>query len=348
MKPLVLACLLCIATPAATTADNAPRFERFAFESVEMAVPVKIILYAPDRDSAKRAADAAFDRIRQLNGILSDYDSKSELRRLCETAGSGRAVPVGDDLWRVLTAAQVFSKQSDGAFDITVGPVVRLWRRARRQRRLPSADRLRTARQLVGHQLVAMDPKTRSVRLARAGMRLDLGGIAKGYATDEALAVLQKHRITRALVDAGGDIRLGDPPPDRRGWRIGVAPLDAKAGASLHLWLSNCAVATSGDAWQFVEIRGVRYSHIVDPRTGLGLTDHSSVTIVAPDGITADALASAVSVLGPDKGIALADRTAGVAALVVRAPQGKTERYESQRWKKLPVARLQAAGPSER
>ena len=165
-------------------------------------------------------------------------------------------------------------------------------------------------------------------------MQLDLGGIAKGYAVDEALAVLAAADVTRALVDAGGDMRLGDPPPGKPGWRIGVAPLEADGPPSRRLSLSGVAVASSGDAWQYIEIDGTRYSHIVDPRTGLALTDHSSVTVVAPDGITADALASAVSVLGPEQGLKLIDATPGTAALIVRAPHGKVEMYRSRRWGK--------------
>jgi len=343
MRPSLHPCLIlaALAATAATAADvpKAPKLQRFAFDRIEMAVPVRIILYAPDQASANHASEGAFDRIRQLNGILSDYDSQSELSRLSKTAGTGRAVPVSEDLWRVLSAAQAVSEQSHGAFDATVGPIVRLWRRARRQRQMPSTERRERARQRVGYRLLTLEPNTHAVRLDREGMKLDLGGIAKGYAVDEAFKVLQKHGIRRALVDAGGDIRLGDPPPDRDGWRVGVAPLEVAAKPSRYLSLSGCAVATSGDAWQYVEIMGRRYSHIVDPRTGLGLTDHSSVTVVAPDGTTADALASAVSVLGPEKGLKLIEDTPGAAALIVRAPDGKLQTHESARWKKLPVVK---------
>ena len=303
-----------------------------------MAVPVKIVLYAPDAATATRAAKAALARIHQLNSILSDYDPKSELRRLCDTAAAGNGVPVSDDLWRVLHHARTASRSSDGAFDVTVGPVVRLWRRARRRRTLPSPERLDSARLLVDYRLVRLDPKRHAVELLKPGMRLDLGGIAKGYALDEALRVLKKTGTNRAMIDAGGDIVLGDPPPGRPGWRIGVAPLEADGPPSRVLVLSDVAVATSGDRWQFVEIGGRRYSHIVDPRTGMALTDHGSVTVVAPDGITADALASAVSVLGPEKGLKLIESTPGAAAFIVRAPEGKIETYQSSGWKKLPAA----------
>lgn len=318
-------------------ADNSD-LKRFEFVRPEMAVPVKLVLYCMDADTANRAADAAYERAKELNRILSDYDPQSELSRLSSTSGEGRAVPVSEDLWKVLSRSQEISERSGGAFDVTVGPAIRLWRRARRQDEFPSAQRLEEARQRVGYDLVRLDSQRRAVELTRAGMRLDLGGIAKGYVIDEMLAVLHGQGLDRALVDAGGDVGLGSPPPGKTGWRIAVGSLDPKEKPTVFLSLSNCGVATSGDAWQFVELDGRRYSHIIDPRTGIGLTDHSSVTVVAPDAMTADALASAVSVLGPCEGTRLANAMPAVAALVVRAPDGKVETYASCRWKELPKA----------
>jgi thiamine biosynthesis lipoprotein len=325
--------------------------KRFSFERVEMAVPVRIVLYAPDERSASTAATAAMDEIHRLNGVFSDYDARSELRRLCETAAEGRAVPVSEDLWTVLRASQRIARQSDGAFDVTIGPVVRLWRRARRQHELPSEGRLAEARRAVGYELIRLLPERKAVELQAEGMRLDLGGIAKGYAIDAALDVLRRHGIPRALVDAGGDVRVGDPPPGQSGWHIRVAtgneptgdepsphPREGLAGL-LVLNLANAAVATSGDAWQSVEIDGVHYSHIVDPRTGVGLTDRSTVTVVAPSGMLADALASAVSVLGPEKGIALVDSHEGTAVRVVRASGGEPEIRHSRSWEQIPRIR---------
>ena len=336
MGRLMVVWLLGIGTSAAAAGE--PELGRFQFTRTEMAVPIKIVLYAPDGAAASRAAEAAFSRIHQLNAILSDYDPQSELRRLGRAAAEGKAVPVSEDLWRVLSQAQALSRRSEGAFDVTVGPVVRLWRRARRRHQLPSAQRLQSARELVGYRLIRLDSRQRAVELLKPGMKLDLGGIAKGYAVDEALAVLRKLGINRALVDAGGDIVLGDPPPGRSGWRIGVARLQSDGPPSRVILLSRAAIATSGDTWQYVEIDGRRYSHVVDPRTGMGLTDHSSVTIVAPNGILADALASAVSVLGPKEGLELIEKTPECAALIVRAPQGKSEAHRSTRWRKLHIA----------
>jgi len=312
--------------------------KRFQFSQVEMAVPIKLVFYATDDQSANGAAKAVFDRFRQLNRILSDYDPDSELNRLCRSAGTGAAIPVSEELWTVLTVAQQIAQQSEGAFDVTVGPVVRLWRRARRQKELPPPSLLADARQLVGFRLLELVSDRRAVILLKPGMRLDLGGIAKGFAIDEGLLVLRRHRIGRAMIYAGGDIGLGDPPPDRPGWTVGVGLLDADGPPTHTLCLSNCCVATSGDMWQFVVIDGIRYSHIVDPRTGLGLTDRCSVTVVGPEGIRADALATAVAVLGPEKGLKLIDAIPATAALVIRSSAGVVQTSRSSHWKTLRTA----------
>ncbi len=305
-----------------------------------MAVSVRVVLYSADEQAATAAAKAAFARVRQLNGIMSDYDETSEVRRLCDAAVR-KAVRVSPDLWKVLEHAQHASEVSGGAFDVTVGPVVRLWRRARRQRELPSPEALKKARELVGYKYVKLDPKRETVELLKKGMRIDLGGIAKGYAMDEALAVLEKRGIARAMVEAGGDMRLGDPPPGRAGWRVGILPLDDPDGPPLsYLELSRVAVSTSGDMIQYVEIGGKRYSHVVDPRTGMALTDHCRVMVVGPSGMAADAITKAVAVLGPKDGLKLIDQTPGLAAMVTRAPGGKIEQYESSRWKELRQVQL--------
>jgi len=322
-------------------AKNQAALRRFEFTQIEMAVTVKIVLYSPDADAATIAAQDAFARIHVLNGILSDYDPESELRRLCDTAGEGKAIRVSAELWKVLEHAQHVSRQSDGAFDVTVGPVVRLWRRARRQKQLPSAQALRQAEELVNYKNIRLDADRRAVELLKKGMQIDLGGIAKGYAMDEAVAVLQRHGITRVLVEAGGDMRLGDSPPGRPGWRVGIPPLENPQGEPLsYLELAHVAVSTSGDIVQYVEIGGTRYSHIIDPRTGMALTDHCRVMVVGPTGISADAITKAVGVLGPEKGLKLIDTTPGMAAMVARAPQGRIENYQSSRWKDLPQVRI--------
>jgi thiamine biosynthesis lipoprotein len=203
-------------------ADEVARYE---FAQPHMGTEFVVRLYAATEADAEAAAEAAFARIAELDGRLSDYQSESELSRLSRSSGGDEAVRVSDDLWIVLSAARRFSEASDGAFDVTVGPYVRLWRRARRTGQLPTSERLAQAREAVGYRFIELDAADQSVRLVRPNMRLDLGAIAKGYAADKALAVLRNHGIPRALVSGGGDMAIGDPPPGEPGWRIAIAPL---------------------------------------------------------------------------------------------------------------------------
>jgi thiamine biosynthesis lipoprotein len=313
--------LLLVALGAA--ADE-PSLQRFSFTEPHMGTRFKIIVYAPDEATANKASQAAFARIAELDGIMSDYRPSSELMQLCKKAG-GDPVKVSDDLFRVLTQAQAVSELSGGAFDVTVGPVVRLWRRARKVKEMPDDRELAAALALVGYRNIRLDPKAQTVQLLKAGVQLDLGGIAKGYAGDAAQEVLKKHGVTRALVAAGGDIVVSDPPPDARAWKIGIAPLeDPDAEPKHYLLLKNAAVSTSGDAEQFVEIGGKRYSHIVDPRTGLGVVGRMSVTVVARRGLDSDPLTKIAAVLGPEKGLPLIEKWEGASAFMVR----KTDKGE--------------------
>ena len=319
-----------LAAGCATPSRESPPLSRFEFTRPQMGLPFRIVLYAPDTNTANAAAEAAFACISQLNDSFSDYDADSELSRLSRTAGEDRAIPVSADLWTVLERSQALAKKTDGAFDVTVGPVVNLWRKARREKQLPRADRLAEALAAVGWRKLELDARAHTAKLLVPEMRLDLGAIAKGYAVDQALKVLRAHGVARALVAGGGDMAVSDAPPGKPGWRIEVAPLDVtNAPPARFVVLRNRALATSGDVFQHVEIDGVRYSHIVDPKTGMGLTDHSLVTVIARDCTTADSLATAVSVLGPAKGLRLVDQFPQVVAHVVRRPGATIEVRES-------------------
>ena len=293
-----------------------------------MGIEARIILYAPDGQTATSAAKSAFDRMVRLDEVMSDYWPESELMRVCRTGESGNAVSISDDLFRVLTRAQSLSAATNGAFDVTVGPVVQLWREARQSGELPEADAVAEAQASVGWEHLDLHPRNQTVAFGQPGMRLDLGGIGKGFAADEAMAVLVDQGISSCLVELGGDMLLGQPPPDAPAWRIAVQLENEAAHPSL-IELANVGVATSGDTEQFVEIAGRRYSHIVDPRTGLGLTNRIAVTVIAPDATTADALASAISVLGPEDGLALLRHFKGASALVeIRTDHG-VDRFAS-------------------
>lgn len=315
---------------ASTGADDGS-LTRFRDVRPAMGSAFEIVLYAPDAATAERAFDAAYRRVQELNQIFSDYDPDSEARRLCRLAPMDQPVPISPELAHVLQYSLALSEKTHGAFDVTVGPLSRLWRRARRTGELPSDERLDAARAAVGYQHVQLDVENAKVQLTAADMRLDFGAIAKGYASDQALAVLRSLGIHRALVNGGGDLTLGDPPPDAEGWRVAVAPLEADTRPTCVLFLSNCSVATSGDAWQFVEIDGVRYSHIVDARTGLGIDRRSSVTVLAPDGMVADAWASVVSLLGSQRGLALIETVPDVECqMIVVGPEGHQVQRSSQ------------------
>ncbi len=283
-----------------------------------MGVPFRIVVYATDQSAANKALDMAYQRIKELNDIYSDYDPNSELSRLSRSSGRKTPVPVSHELLDILQVSDEISRQSNGAFDVSVGPYVRLWRRTRRQKQLPDSDRMEAARNSVGYQFIEVNPKQQTIGLLRENMRLDLGGIAKGYAADEAMKVLQEHGINSALIDASGDLLVSEPPPNTSAWTIGIAALKTPEGEPTQfLKISNVAVATSGDAYQFVEIDGTRYSHIVNPKTGMGLTTHSSVTVVAPTATLADAWASAVSVMGPKTGLRVIASQPKISALVL-------------------------------
>lgn len=310
-----------------------PAPTRFEFSQVHMGTRFRIVLYAPDAATATRAAQAAFHRIAELDQVMSDYRPDSELMHLCRRAG-GPPVKVSEDLFRVLAKSQEVARQSSGAFDITVGPVVRLWRRARRQHELPDPESLSEALRLVGYKNLRLDSSRRSALLLKRGMMLDLGGIGKGDAADQALLVLKKYGIQAALVAGGGDIAVGASPPEPDkpgGWRIGIAPLGSPgAPPTRFVYLHDAGISTSGGAEQHVEIGGIRYSHIIDPRTGKALTGRSSVTVIGPDDITADALATAISVMGPRQGIKLVQSLPGTGVLIMQQVENNLKTFESR------------------
>jgi thiamine biosynthesis lipoprotein len=256
--------------------------ERFEGVEPHMGTLVRITIYSKEASPMR----AAFGRIAELDEKLSDYKADSELNRLCRT--HDQAVNISEDLFHVLEASEKLSRLTDGAFDVTIGPVTHLWRLGK----TPNAETM--AR--VGWRNLVLDRKHRTAELKLAGMQLDLGAIAKGYAADEALKTLRGLGVTRALIAVSGDIAAGDAPPGARGWRVGLEP------AGGEIILRNGAVSTSGDTEQFRQIDGVRYSHIIDPKTGLGLTSAIAVTVVARRGLDADPIATAVSVMGEERG----------------------------------------------
>jgi thiamine biosynthesis lipoprotein len=308
---------------AAPNIAAGPGLEKFEAVEPHMGTLVRVTVYTANEQAARDAFRAAFDRIRELDRILSDYKPDSELNQIA-TAAVGRPVPVSDDLFAVLHASQDLARATDGAFDITQGPVVRLWRAARKTARLPDPAALKEAASRSGFRKLHLDDRRRTVTLDVAGMALDVGAIGKGYAASEALAVLSARSVRSAMVAVSGDLAFSKPPPGQRGWHVRVHTVDASiTNVPDVLELTNAAVSTSGSSEQYVEIDGRRYSHVVDPRSGMGLAGDITVTVIARTGLDADGLDTAVSVLGAERGLPLV-ASRGAAALVVQRTGAKT------------------------
>ena len=297
-----------------------------------MGTTVRVVLYAASADRAEAGRKAAFAVMKQVDDLMSDYKPDSELSRLSRAAGKGPQ-PVSPPLFDVLEASLRTAQLSEGTFDVTIGPLIRLWRRSRKELKLPSPEDVRAAKALVDHRRLVLDPARRTAELKQEGMILDLGGIAKGYACDRALAALKDLGIARAMVDTGGGMALGDPPPEKPGWRIGML-----GDASRVLVLRNCGVSTSGDVEQFVEIEGRRYSHIIDPATGLGLTNQAMATVIAPTGLLSDALDTPICILGPERGLRMSAAQGGVEAWTQWIENRRRRRAETPGFKNFAVA----------
>lgn len=263
----------------------------------KMGSPFNLVLYAKTKQIADSAAYQSFKLIDSINLICSDYDSSAELFKL-RYALVGKPTKVSSILMELLCMSRQAYNNSYGSFDITVGPLSRLWRNARKSQQFPNATAINKVLKSVGFNKVQLDSGTQTITFLQPNMQLDMGGIAKGYAADKVLALLQSFGITNALVDAGGDMVAFGMPSDKKGWRVGVnIPGQQEALWKRKLILSNKAVATSGDAFQFMLHNGKKYAHIIDARTGYGVTFQRNVTVVAPSATTADWLATACSIL---------------------------------------------------
>ncbi|MCH2183208.1 MAG: FAD:protein FMN transferase [Mariniblastus sp.] len=307
--------------------------QEFSFPA--MGVEFRVIYYAAPQ-GVDRIEEQIRQRVNQIEQALSDYRASSEVSLLGQSAPHATPQKTGPDLWKLSCTSRAISRHTDGAFDITVGNLSHLWRMARKRNRLPTPEKIASARERTGYRQLEIHSNQR-LRLTEPGMRLDFGGIAKGYAADEVIGLLQQQGIRSALVDAGGDICVSDAPPGRTDWTIRLLQPDGKPGAKavVELKLANAAVATSGDLNQFLVIDGKRYSHIIDPRTGQATTRISMVTVKAPTATLADAYASAVSVAGVPDGLALVNDLCRTECLVwVRGSErdAPLQRFTSRGW----------------
>ncbi len=277
----------------------------------------RIVAVAETERQGRDAIDAAFEKIDAIEQCMSDYDPDSLLSKVNQQAFEA-PVPVTDELLAVLCASMECSCISGGAFDITVGPVVRLWRQAKKTGVPPTPEQLEQARQAVGCGNLFIDAEDKTVRFAREGMFLDLGGIGKGYAVDRAIEILQTAGLKGGMVDIGGNLRcFGTPANSVAHWLIGLQDPAKDENILLKLKMDGRAVATSGDYRRFVIIDSQKHSHIINPATADSAQSLSSVTIIAPTAMAADALSTTVSVMGDQKGMALIESITDVEAILI-------------------------------
>jgi FAD:protein FMN transferase len=283
--------------------------KRFVFTEGKMGSPFTIILYHEDSAIASRVAAGAFRLVDSFVNIYSDYIQTSELSRMSASAGKGIYMPVSPGMLEMLQLSRHAYKCSDHSFDITIGPLSVLWRAARKQKKIPSPAEIASKKALVGTRYIKISNRRKAVKLKKAGMRLDLGGIAQGYIANKVLIYIRQQGILSVLVDVSGDIAAGSPPPGRASWVLGVNLPEAANGIhDKKLRVSNLSVSTSGDIYQYLEFNGIKYSHIIDPRTGYGITDRKNITVIAKDATTADWLATACSVLPLKKAMKLVEK----------------------------------------
>ncbi|MDQ6813145.1 MAG: FAD:protein FMN transferase [Bacteroidota bacterium] len=287
-----------------------------------MASPFTIVFYDKDSTHANQIANACFNLADSLINIFSDYIDNSELNQLSACAGSGKFVPVSPALFKIMIESQRAYTLSNGAFDITLAPVIRLWRKARKEKQFPTAQAIAEKMKSVGFNKVIIDTQMRSIKLTAKDMQLDLGGIAQGYIGQEVLERLYSYNVRKALVDVSGDIATGDPPFQKKGWTIAVNLPESEHLQTRRLALHNLSVSTSGDVYQYIEHSGKRYSHIIDPATGYGITSQRNVTIIASNTMLADWLATACSILPVKKAKKLAEKM-HAEALIAELKNGK-------------------------
>lgn len=280
-----------------------------------MGTAIGVLLWCDERVTGEAAIDAVMAEMHRVDAAMSPYKPDSELSRINRDA-ERQAVPVSAELFELLQRSLEFSRISGGVFDVTYAAVGHLY--DYRRAVVPSDDEVARARAAVGYRGLLLDEQARTVRFAKAGMRIDLGGFAKGHAVELGAAALRRFGIAHGIVSAGGDSRIVG---DRRGrpWTIGVRDPWRQGGVAAVLPLQDVAVSTSGDYERYCEVDGVRHHHLIDPRSGRSPSSVRSVTVVAGDGLTSEALSKTVFMLGADEGLRVVEALAGVDAVVVDA-----------------------------
>ena len=301
LRLLVVSSLSCLsATPPAVAGRQSP-LVRHEDSRVSMACTYAIVAYGLDARELTRVTDRALDEVDRIDRLMSHYKLDSPLSRLNREAADG-PVEVEPELFDFIAECLRYSRDSLGAFDITVGPLMKAWGFFRGEGRVPGNAELSELRGRIGYQHVILDPKQRTVRFARPGMELDLGGIAKGYAVDRVVSLLKEHGVVAALVSAGGSTLYGlRAPPGAESWDVKVRdPVDGQSVA-FTARLRDRALSVSGSREKAFEIGGVTYSHVMDPGTGIPVQGVLGVAVLTESGTAGDALDNAFYVQGPRK-----------------------------------------------
>ncbi|HET9746520.1 MAG TPA: FAD:protein FMN transferase [Chitinophagaceae bacterium] len=281
------------------------QLKRFQFPQNKMGAPFNIIFYHTDSLEAVRLSKECYSIVDSLDYIFSDYSSTSEVAKLSFQSNLNH-LKVSDELYEMIVLSKHAWKRSGKAFDVAIGALTRLWRQAKVEKRFPSKEEINQVMKYTGLQHVANDDLTKTISFRKQGIRFDFGGIVPGYVAQRVIDHLTSKNIRHALADASGDIVVSEPPPGKKGWTVAInLPQENEELWDKYLELSNCAVSTSGDLYRFIIHNGKKYSHIIDPRTGYGVTSQRNVTVIAKDGATADWLATACSVLPIKKALRL-------------------------------------------
>lgn len=282
--------------------------QRHEDSRVSMGCVYTIVVYGRDPARLRDAAAAALDEVDRIDRLMSHYKNDSELSRVNREAVKA-PVKVDPELFDFIAECLRYSRESEGAFDITVGPLMKAWGFFRGEGRMPSEAELARARNRVGYQHVILNQKDGTIFFDKAGVELDLGGIAKGYAIDRAVAVLKRHGVTSALLSAGGStIYALGAPPGKPAWEIVVPNPVERDKIATRVRLKDRALSVSGSQEKFFELNGARYSHIMDPRTGRPVQGVLSVAAITDDGVSGDALDNVFYVLGAERGRASLSR----------------------------------------
>ena len=270
-----------------------------------MGTLVSLLSFSDDPILVENAFQEARKEMDRLVKIFSDYDEESETRQATIDAKIGNWQAVSPELWEVMCACDDWNRLSDGAFDASVGRLTILWRKARKTKLIPTEIEIEDACNYCGWKHIELDKDANKVRINRAGLRLDFGAIAKGYIIEKTFELLASRGLSRSLVRAGGDIRCGQAPPGKDGWKIEIASMEDSDKHPPQFVLTNAAISSSGDLHQYMFINGKRRSHVIDPRTGVGVEGPMMVTVIASNAMDADGADTAICVMGHDAGMAL-------------------------------------------